>query len=74
MVGSTLPRPEEAVAALAGSRDSWLRSCAAYAIGAFGLRGMESMLDEWAEDADPLLRETVRQAKRRLTAEAGPPA
>ena len=74
MVGSTLPRPEEAVAALAGSRDSWLRSCAAYAIGAFGLRGMESMLDEWAEDADPLLRETVRQAKRRLTGEAGPPA
>ena len=36
LVGAPLETPEEAVAALAGTGDPWLRSCAAYAIGALG--------------------------------------
>jgi hypothetical protein len=67
VLGSAIGGPEEAVAALAGSRDPWLQSCAAYAIGELGLRHMETSLDVWAEDPDPLLRQTARQAKQRLS-------
>jgi AAA family ATP:ADP antiporter len=56
----------EAVLALAGTGDPWLRSCAAYAIGALGLHELEGCLDAWRDDPDPLLRETVRQATVRL--------
>ena len=58
--------PRRAVAALVGTGDPWLRSCAAYAIGALGLRSLAPQLDAWADDPDPLLRETVRQARARL--------
>jgi AAA family ATP:ADP antiporter len=68
LVGVTVASRDEAVSALAGSGDPWLRSCAAYAIGALGLKSLEAELDAWSEDPDPLLRETVRQAKRRLAA------
>jgi HEAT repeat protein len=68
LVGVPLDGPEAAVAALVGTGDPWLRSCAAYAIGALGLRSMEAQLDSWADDPDPLLRETVRQARARLEA------
>ena len=44
LVGAPLETPEEAVAALAGTGDPWLRSCAAYAIGAQGLRSLEPQL------------------------------
>ena len=66
LVGVPLDGPEAAVAALVGTGDPWLRSCAAYAIGALGLRSLAPQLDAWADDPDPLLRETVRQARARL--------
>ncbi len=50
------------------SGDPWLRSCAAYAIGTLGLGSLEAELDAWEDDPDPLLRETVRQAKAKLAA------
>ena len=70
LVGAPLETPEEAVAALAGTGDPWLRSCAAYAIGAQGLRSLEPQLVAWSEDPDPLLRETVRQARAKLAERA----
>jgi HEAT repeat protein len=66
LVGSPIDGPEAAVRALVGTGDPWLRSCAAYAIGALGLRSLQPHLDAWAADPDPLLRETVRQARARL--------
>jgi AAA family ATP:ADP antiporter len=66
LVGAPLETPEEAIAALAGTGDPWLRSCAAYAIGAQGLRSLAPQLEAWSEDPDPLLRETVRQAQAKL--------
>jgi HEAT repeat protein len=69
VVGPAVERPEQAVAALAGSQDPWLRSCAAYAIGELGLPEMAPFLDAWAEDADPLLRQTARDARRRMAEE-----
>jgi AAA family ATP:ADP antiporter len=71
LVGIPLEGPEAAVDALIGTGDPWLRSCAAYAIGALGLRSMQPRLESWADDPDPLLRETVRQARARLESGVG---
>jgi ATP/ADP translocase/HEAT repeat protein len=64
--GTPVDSPQEAVKALASTGDPWLRACAAYAIGALGLRELEGYLAEWGQDPDPLLRETVRQAREQL--------
>ena len=66
LVGAPVESPEQAVEALAGTGDPWLRSCAAYAIGALGLHALRGHLEEWRDDPDPLLRETVRQAGEAL--------
>lgn len=66
-VGAKLESSEEAVAALIFSEDPWLKSCGAYAIGTLGLRSLEQELDNCLKHPDPLLRETARQAKLRLT-------
>jgi AAA family ATP:ADP antiporter len=66
MVGAKVESKEEAVAALVGSDDPWLKSCGAYAIGTLGLKSLEKYLDECLSHADPLLRETARWAKLRL--------
>jgi hypothetical protein len=57
---------EQAVEALVGSDDPWLRSCGAYAIGNLGLKSLEAQLNRCLNDPDPLLRETARAAKQRL--------
>jgi AAA family ATP:ADP antiporter len=66
MVGAKVESQEEAVAALVGSDDPWLKSCGAYAIGTLGLKSLEKYLDECLSHPDPLLRETARWAKLRL--------
>jgi AAA family ATP:ADP antiporter len=66
MVGAKVESREEAAAALLLSDEPWLKSCGAYAVGMFGLRALEPELDRCLEHADPLLRETARQAKLRL--------
>jgi AAA family ATP:ADP antiporter len=71
LAGTPVDDPVHAVKALAVTGDPWLRACAAYAIGAQGLHELEGYLDEWQADADPLLRESVRQAREAL---AGRPA
>jgi HEAT repeat protein len=66
LVGNPVETPEQAIEALAGTGDPWLRSCAAYAIGALGLDSLAPRLEAWRDDPDPLLRETVRQARAAL--------
>ncbi len=66
LVHVNMDTQEEAVAALVGSDDPWLRSCGAYAIGRLGLRSLEAQLDCCMEDPDPLLRQAARDAKQRL--------
>ena len=68
LVHTKIETQEQAVAALVASDDPWLRSCGAYAVGAFGLRSLEGELNRCLNDADPLLRETARVAKLRLEA------
>jgi hypothetical protein len=66
VVHTKVENREEAVAALISSDDPWLRSCGAYAVGAFGMKSLERELDRCLTDPDPLLRETARAAKQRL--------
>jgi AAA family ATP:ADP antiporter len=70
VLGTSVASREEAVAMLALSADPWLQSCAAYAIGTFELRSLATELDRWVEADDPLLRETARQARRKLARSA----
>jgi len=66
LVGAPVETPEQGIEALACTGDPWLRSCAAYAIGSLGLGTLAHHLEAWRDDPDPLLRETVRQARARL--------
>jgi AAA family ATP:ADP antiporter len=66
ILGSSLGDREEAIEVMMLSHDPWLRSCAAYAIGEFKLTRFSTKLDEWAGDADPLLRSTASQARQKL--------
>lgn len=66
ILGRGLGGREEAIAALIYSEDPWLKACAAYSIGALGLKSLEHELDRWLNDADPLLRETARHSKAQL--------
>jgi hypothetical protein len=70
LVGAPMDTPAQAVSALASTGDPWLRSCAAYAIGAMGLRELAPELESWSAEPDPLLREAVRQAKVKLAESA----
>jgi ATP:ADP antiporter, AAA family len=69
LVGAKVETRQQAVAALLSSEEPWLKSCGAYAVGMLGLRQLEPELDRCLEHADPLLRESARQAKLRLAAE-----
>jgi AAA family ATP:ADP antiporter len=75
MLGSKLGDREEAIEVMAFSEDPWLRACAAYAMGEMRLTRFAQTLDQWAEDADPLLRATAIDAREKLrhaaTAAAG---
>jgi AAA family ATP:ADP antiporter len=66
LLGASLGDREEAIAVMMLSRDPWLQSCAAYAIGEFHLTRFASQLDEWASHADPLLRATAVDARSKL--------
>ena len=71
LAGTPVDSPVQAVRELAGTGDPWLKACAAYAIGAQGLRELEGCLEDWQHDPDPLLRETVRQAREQLQRSSG---
>ena len=66
LLGTQVETPEQALVTLLHTEDPWLMSCAAYTIGTLGLTSLEPELDACLEHADPLLRQSVRQAKRRL--------
>jgi ATP:ADP antiporter, AAA family len=69
IVGAPVETPEEAIGTLLASEDSWLRSCAVYAVGALRLHNLEPDLHRLAEAADPALREGVQVALQRLSGE-----
>ena len=66
LLGATLGDREEAIEVMTLSRDPWLRSCAAYAMGEMRLARFAEQLDDWATDSDPLLRATAIDARAKL--------
>ncbi len=73
LVGAPLDSAEQAVTTLLSSEDPWLRSSAIYAVGALQLQELGGELDRFADDPDPVLRQSVRAARRRLTGEREAP-
>jgi ATP:ADP antiporter, AAA family len=66
LVGVPVGSRDEAVEVLALSRDPWLQSCAAYAIGELRLVNLAHRVDEWVQASDPLLRATAEAARAKL--------
>jgi len=71
-VGAPLDSAERAVATLLASEDGWLRSCAVYAVGALQLRNLAPQLRRFEDSDDPVLRQSVSNARRRLAGETVP--
>jgi AAA family ATP:ADP antiporter len=69
LVGSQVQTIDQAVGMLLASEDSWLRACAAFAVGALRLETLAPELERLSDAGDPLLRETARTARRRLAGE-----
>jgi AAA family ATP:ADP antiporter len=69
LVGAPLETTEAALSTLLASEDTWLRSCAIYAVGTLRLRGLEDELIRLEASDDPALKESVRVARRRLAGE-----
>lgn len=67
ITGAGLGDQQEAVATLLQNEDPWLKSCGAYAVGALKLTSLAGALEECLRHPDPLLRETARLAKARLS-------
>ena len=73
LVGAPLDSAEQAVATLLCSEDPWLRSSAIYAVGALQMHELRKEIDKYADDEDPVLRQSVKAARRRLQGEREPP-
>lgn len=72
VVGAPVETAEQAVGTLLASEDSWLRSCAVYAVGTLQLHGLDDELTRFAESGDEALKESVKAARRRLAGELQP--
>jgi HEAT repeat protein len=57
------------VATLLSSEDPWLRSSAIYAVGALQLQELKGELDRFEKEDDPVVRQSVKAARRRLAGE-----
>ena len=73
LVGAPLDSAEQAVATLLSSEDPWLRSSAVYAVGALQLHGLAGALKRFENDEDPVLKQSVKAARRRLAGEKEAP-
>jgi AAA family ATP:ADP antiporter len=67
VLGARVADETEAVRLLLLSDDGWLQSCGVYAVGVLGLRDLLPALEGLEDAGDPLLRETIRQARARLS-------
>ena len=64
--GVQSPTAGELVAALVESSDPWLKACGISSVGALGLSELAGHVEACLDSEDELLRETAREAKRRL--------
>lgn len=69
-VGAPLENAEQAVATMMASEDPWLQSCAIHAVGMLQLRALAPELKRYERASDPLVRQSVADARARLEGEA----
>ena len=69
-VGAPLENAEQAVATMMASDDPWLRSCAIHAVGMLQLRALAPELKRYEKASDPLVRQSVVDARARLEGDA----
>ncbi|MEP6914437.1 MAG: Npt1/Npt2 family nucleotide transporter, partial [Acidobacteriota bacterium] len=72
LVGAPLESAEHAVDTLLGSGDTWLQSCAVYAVGALQLHGLEGELRKLALTSDPTVGDAIAVALQRLAGASDP--
>jgi AAA family ATP:ADP antiporter len=72
LVGAPVETTEQAIGTLLASEDSWLRSCAVYAVGTLQLHALEGALRRFEISGDVVLQESIRVARRRLAGEPEP--
>ena len=72
LVGAPVETAEDAVATLLASGDTWLRSCAVYAVGALQLHGLAGEVRRYKAASDPALRTGVQAALQRLSTGSDP--
>jgi ATP:ADP antiporter, AAA family len=66
VTGIPIRTAAEAVRVLVATDDAWLQSCAAFLAGELRLDNLMPQLQRWTADANPLLRESARDALRRI--------
>ncbi|MGH9311346.1 MAG: Npt1/Npt2 family nucleotide transporter [Vicinamibacterales bacterium] len=70
LVGAPLENAQQAVATLLASDDPWLRSCAIGAVATLQLRSLAPELRRYESSPDPLVRQSVADARARLAGES----
>ncbi len=70
LVGAPLDTPQQAVLTMMASDDPWLRSSAIHAVGTLQLQALAPELKRYESASDPLVRQSVAQAKARLRGDA----
>jgi hypothetical protein len=71
ITGSMMDGPEDAVRALLGDEDPYLKSCAMYTIGLLHLNTFYETVEQWLTHDSPLLREMARQTFKKISREIG---
>jgi len=66
LVGVPIRTVDEAIRVLVASDDAWLQSCAAFLVGEMRLVAFGGRLRGWADDPNPLLRDSAREALEKL--------
>jgi AAA family ATP:ADP antiporter len=66
LIGAPLETAHQAVATMLASDDPWLRSCAIHAVGTLQLRTLAPELKRYESASDPLVRQSVIEARARL--------
>jgi AAA family ATP:ADP antiporter len=67
LVGAPLDTAHQAVLTMMASDDPWLRSSAIHAVGTLQLRTLAPELKRYESADDPLVRQSVAQARARLS-------
>jgi AAA family ATP:ADP antiporter len=67
VTGIPIKTAADAVGVLVATEDAWLQSCAAFLAGELRIPELTGQLRRWTADANPLLRESAREALGKMS-------